>query len=86
MNSFKTGGHDGAITAVCWNVEGSKLFSCSEDGHIIEWDVMDSSVVKFVSLGNSLTTYRFVLFESNVFGQEHHLDLKTFGFLPSPNL
>jgi hypothetical protein len=37
-------GHTDAVTAVCWAERGSKLYSSSLDGHVVEWEVAASKL------------------------------------------
>lgn len=41
---FQNGGHTSRVTCVCWSSDGERLFSCSEDQHIIEWSVASAAV------------------------------------------
>ncbi|XP_071793141.1 WD repeat-containing protein 43-like [Asterias amurensis] len=38
------GGHTDTVTDICWHPDGDTLYSCSEDQHIVEWDIDNSKV------------------------------------------
>ena len=39
-----SGGHTGKIRCLCWNSNGSSLFSASSDKKIIEWDAVNGTI------------------------------------------
>lgn len=44
------GGHAGKIRSLCWNQDGSSLFSVSAEKKIVEWDAVEGVIkwsVKF---------------------------------------
>lgn len=40
-------GHTAKINHLTWNNETNSLFSCSEDNHIIEWDVIEHKIKRY---------------------------------------
>ncbi|ELT88135.1 hypothetical protein CAPTEDRAFT_102327 [Capitella teleta] len=44
LHSELNGGHTDQVHCVCWSSEGQRLFSSSEDQHIIEWSLETASV------------------------------------------
>ncbi|KAL5008350.1 hypothetical protein ScPMuIL_013931 [Solemya velum] len=39
LRSQLVDGHSGPVNDICWQASGRTLFSCSNDAHIVEWDV-----------------------------------------------
>lgn len=37
-------GHSDVVNDVCWNANSSMVFSCSNDQHIVQWDIKQSKV------------------------------------------
>lgn len=42
-----SGGHTEKIHSLCWNREGTSLFSASADRKIIEWNVMKGVIKRY---------------------------------------
>lgn len=40
-------GHGASVRSLSWNCSNS-LFSCSDDGHIVEWNISEKSVSRLV--------------------------------------
>jgi U3 small nucleolar RNA-associated protein 5 len=38
------GGHTGKIRSLCWNSDGSSLFSASSEKKIVEWDPLEGVI------------------------------------------
>ncbi|XP_033097150.1 WD repeat-containing protein 43-like [Anneissia japonica] len=38
------GGHDDTVNDLCWHPKDNTLFSCSDDQHIVQWNVRDGKV------------------------------------------
>ncbi|XP_030854848.1 WD repeat-containing protein 43 [Strongylocentrotus purpuratus] len=44
LHSKLDGGHDDTVNDVCWHPSDNTLYSCSEDRHIVEWDITNRTV------------------------------------------
>lgn len=42
-----TGGHVGKVRSLCWNSEGTSLFSASADRKIVEWNPVKGVVKRY---------------------------------------
>ena len=42
-----TGGHTGKIRCLCWNSDGSSLFSVSADKKIVEWNAVKGVIKRY---------------------------------------
>lgn len=44
LHSKLDGGHDDTVNDVCWHPSEDVLYSCSDDRHIVEWDITNRTV------------------------------------------
>ncbi|MGH0153358.1 UNVERIFIED_CONTAM: hypothetical protein FKN15_040955 [Acipenser sinensis] len=44
LHSKLDGGHDSKVNCVRWHPENNSLYSCSDDSHIVEWDLQTGRV------------------------------------------
>ena len=45
-----TGGHNGKVHSLCWNSDGTSLFSSSSDSKIIEWNALEGGIRRYTKL------------------------------------
>ncbi|ESO01771.1 hypothetical protein HELRODRAFT_188473 [Helobdella robusta] len=68
LYSTLSDGHEKEVTGICWSDDGSSIYSCSIDEHIVQWDIGKSSL-KHKWKGNQGTLHSIALCSS----QEHLL-------------
>ncbi|KAL8586305.1 hypothetical protein ACOMHN_058685 [Nucella lapillus] len=44
LHTLLENGHTAEVTDLCWHPNGTSLFTCSQDGQVVEWDVPASQV------------------------------------------